>query len=169
MSHTMRDEPSLEAQPVYVRRLRPDDLERVIALDAKIVGRRRDEYFRLKLEMAMKETGVEVSLAGELDGLFTGFLIARVFYGEFGLVEPAAVLEVLGVHPDFRGRGVAHALMRQLRTNLLGLGVGTIQTEVGWGEQDLMAFFHREGFQPAARLCLDLDCARHRRAEEQAV
>lgn len=167
MSRATKDETRTGAEAVYVRRLRPDDFERVVALDARSVGRRRDEYFRLKLELAIQETGVEVSLAAELDGLFVGFLIARVYYGEFGSVEPTAVLEVLGVDPDFRGRGVAHALMRQLRTNLLALRVGTIQTEVHWNDQDLMAFFHREGFQPAARLCLDLDCEAHRRREDR--
>jgi ribosomal protein S18 acetylase RimI-like enzyme len=169
MSETACDEPTRETQAVYVRRLRPADLEPVIALDAKNVGRRRDEYFRVKLDMAMQETGVEVSLAAELDGLFGGFLIARVFYGEFGITEPAAVLEVLGVHPDFRGRGVAHALMVQLRTNLLGLGVRRIQTEVSWDDQGMMAFFQHEGFRPAARFCLDLDCEEHRRREERGA
>jgi GNAT superfamily N-acetyltransferase len=169
MSETIQGDPLLESESIYVRRLRPEDLECVVALDAKIVGRRRDEYFQLKLDMAMKETGIEVSLAGELDGLFVGFLIARVYYGEFGSIEPSAVLEVLGVNPDFRGQGVGHALICQLRTNLLGIGVGTIQTEVAWDDQLVMNFCHREGFQPAARLCLDLDCEQHRRHEELRV
>jgi len=168
VNETINDS-SLETEAVYVRRLRPDDLERVIALDASIVGRRRDGYFRVKLDMAMKETGVEVSLAAELDGLFVGFLIARVFYGEFGITEPAAVLEVLGVNPDFRARGVAHALMCQLRTNLLGLGVRKIRTEVSWDDQPMLSFFQHEGFQPAARFCLDLDCEEHRRREEAVL
>jgi ribosomal protein S18 acetylase RimI-like enzyme len=159
----------LSRDAVYVRHLRRDDLERVIALDARNVGRRRDEYFKVKLEMAMQETGIEVSLAAEVDDIFAGFLIARVFYGEFGLMEPVAVLEVLGVHPDFRHRGAGHALLRQLRTNLLGLGVGKVQTEVSWDDQQMMTFFHHAGFRPAQRLCLDLDCAEQRRLEETAV
>ena len=155
----------IDAEAVYVRRLRPEDFERVVHLDARSVGRRREEYFRIKLELAIQQTGVEVSLAAELEGLFVGFLIARVYYGEFGSLEPAAVLEVLAVDPDFRGRGVGRALVRQLRTNLLALGVGTIQTEVHWDDQPLMGFFQREGFQPAARFCLDLDCEQHRQRE----
>jgi GNAT superfamily N-acetyltransferase len=161
--------PSRELEGVLVRNLRPGDLEAVISIDAKAVGRRRDEYFKLKLEMAANETGVEVSLAAELDGAFVGFAIARVFYGEFGIAEPAAVLEVLGVHPDFRGSGVGHALLGQLTTNLLGLGVRKISTEVSWDAQRLMSFMHHEGFQPAPRLCLDLDCEAFRRREETAI
>lgn len=160
------DATNRELDQVVIRRLRPDDLESVIRIDAKLVGRRRDEYFQLKLKMAMNETGIEVSLAAELDGAFTGFLIARVFYGEFGVAEPAAVLEVVGVDPGFRGKGVGHALLFQLSTNLLGLGVRKISTEVGWDDQDMMSFLHHEGFLPAPRICLDLDCEKFRRREE---
>jgi ribosomal protein S18 acetylase RimI-like enzyme len=145
------------AGEVVVRRLRPQDLEAVIALDARVVGRRRDEFFKLKLKQALSDTGIQVSLAAEQGGVFAGFLLARVYYGEFGLIEPAAVLDTLAVRPDLRGRGVGAALIDQLRTNLLGLGLTQLQTEVGWDNLDLIAFFHHEGFRPAARLCLDLD------------
>lgn len=142
---------------VVVRNLRPSDLEAVIALDAKNVGRRRDEFFKLKLKQAMSDTGITVSLAAESDGMFVGFLLARVFYGEFGVSERVAMMDVIDVHPDFRHHHVATALLAQLQTNLLGLGIGTLRTEVGWDDHDLMAFFRHEGFVMAQRLCLDLD------------
>ena len=139
-----------------VRGRKPADLEAVIALDARNVGRRREEFFRIKLQQNLQETGIKVSLAAELDGIFAGFLLARVYYGEFGTMEPVAVLDTIGVHPDFRGRGVGHALLRQLQVNLHGLGVGTLRTEVGWDEPELLRFFQHTGFQPAPRFCLDL-------------
>jgi len=45
------------ADKIVVRGLKPEDLEPVIALDAKTVGRRRDEYFKLKLQQNLAETG----------------------------------------------------------------------------------------------------------------
>lgn len=158
---------------LVVRRLRPQDLEAVIALDSKSIGRRRDEYFKLKLKQALSDTGIEVSLAAELNGAFAGFALARVYYGEFGMMEAAAVLDTLAVRPDLRGRHVGAALISQLSTNLLGLGIPRLQTEVPWDNLDLIAFFHHEGFRPAERLCLDLDLASARlrvekRAEEEA-
>ncbi len=142
---------------VVVRGLKPEDLEPVIALDAKNTGRRRGEYFRLKLQQNLTETGVKVSLAAEIDDCFCGFLLARVYYGEFGAPEPVAVLDTLGVHPDFRRQGVGRSLMRQLCKNLEGLRVGSLRTEVSWDDPELLGFFHGQGFRPAGRLCLDLD------------
>ncbi len=148
------------AQPresVVVRSLRPEDLEAVISVDARIVGRRREEYFRVKLQQNLSDTGIKISLAAEKGGLFCGFLLARVYYGEFGTMEPVAVLDTLGVPPGFRGQGVGAALIRQLRVNLKGLGVSRLQTEVGWDDLPLLGFFHHQGFRPASRFCLDLD------------
>jgi len=146
-------------QRIVVRGLTPDDLAAVIAVDAKNVGRRREEYFRVKLQQNLAETGIKVSLAAELGGCFVGFLLARVFYGEFGMLEPVAVLETLAVNPDFQHQGAGRALMRQLSTNLAGLGVRRLQTEVGWDDQPLLRFLHAGGFRPADRLCLDLALA----------
>ena len=166
-----RDELTLENEAVYVRRLRPADLEAVISLDARVIGRRRDEYFKIKLQQALAETGIEVSLAAEVDGLFCGFLLARVFYGEFGSTEPVAVLDTIGVHPDFRRQGIGRALIDQLRKNLKALGILRLQTEVSWDDQPLLGFFHEEGFHPAPRYCLDLDLAEpaRRRPRDSAV
>ena len=152
-------EPSEERKrlDVIVRGLQPSDLERVIALDAKNTGRRREEFFRIKLQQNLAETGVKVSLAAEVDGIVVGFLLARVYYGEFGALEPAAVLDTLDVHPDFRWQGVGSALMEQLLTNLFGLGVARVRTEVDWDAPDFLRFFHRQGFRPAQRICLELE------------
>ncbi|MCA8973702.1 MAG: GNAT family N-acetyltransferase [Planctomycetes bacterium] len=151
---------------VTVRNLRPRDLDQVILLDSKITGRERTEYFKVKLAQAMSDTGVQVSLAAEVDGQFVGFLLARVYYGEFGTAEQTAVLDTIGVNPNKRGAGVGSALLRQLRQNLIGLGLRDLRTEVSWDDLELLAFFHKSGFRPAPRIGLDLDLVAARRLDE---
>ena len=151
------DEMERQNGDVVVRELRPADLEAISAIDAKLVGRRRDDYLKLKVKESLAETGIRVSLAAEVKGCFCGFLLARVYYGEFGILEPVTVLETIGVHPEFQGHGVGAALMRQLRLNLSALRVMRLRTEVAWEDMELIRFFHHEGFRPAARLSLELD------------
>ena len=147
---------------VLVRSLQSSALDAIVAIDAAGTGRRRERFLAQKLTQALRDTGIAMSLAAVLDDHVVGFVLARIYYGEFGVVEPAAVLDVLGVHPDYRGRHVAAALVDQLRTNLLGLGIRALQTEVPWSSPDLVTFFQHEGFTIAPRLCLDLDLARTR-------
>lgn len=146
---------------IVVRRLRPEDLARVVGIDAKILGRERSKYFESVLQRNLRDTGVQVSLAAERDEIFVGYLLARAWYGEFGIVEPYAVLESIGVHPDFQGCGVGAALLEQLVANLNALGLTHLRTEVEWRDRELVNFFHRAGFTPAPRLCLDLSWPSH--------
>ena len=75
------------------------------------------------MKLFVSRVALAVSLVAELDDHVVGFALARVYYGEFGVVEPAAVLDVLGVHPDYRGRRVASALIDQLRPDVAVLDI----------------------------------------------
>ena len=113
------DTMGLENETVQVRNLRPADLDKVIALDARNTGVRREEYFKLKLEQAITEVGLEISLAAEVDECFAGYLIARVYYGEFGSMERIAMLDSIGVHPDFSKRNDCRKRFSRPRPRLL--------------------------------------------------
>ena len=148
---------NLGVESVLVRCLQEDDLQDMIQVDARNLGYRREQFLKLKLEEGLEGTGITVSLAAEMDNRLAGFILAKLFYGEFGMPEQVAVLDTVGVHPDFAGMGVGKALLTQLKKNLLGLGILLIRTEVSWEAQSLLSFFQHEGFKPAARFCLDLD------------
>lgn len=145
----------LETDAVVVRTMRESDLGAVVAIDAQTSGRRRPQYFELMIQRAVKQAGFQVSLVSELEQHPVGFLIASLFYGEYGVAEPSASIDAIGVHPDYQGRHVGRALMRQLRLNLGALHITTLRTEVSWNDFELLAFFQREGFSPGPRLCLE--------------
>lgn len=146
----------LATDAVSVRLMREDDLPAVVAIDAMATGRRRPRYFELMLQRAVKLAGLQISLVAELEGVVVGYLIGSLSYGEFGVVEPEAFLDAIGVDPRYRGRHVGKALMRQLRQNLGALRIRTLRTEIAWDEFELAGFFKSEGFRPAARICLEL-------------
>ena len=146
---------TLETDAIPVRTLQESDLDAVVAIDAASSGRRRPRYFELMLERAVKHSALQVSLAAEMDGRVAGFLLATLYYGEFGVVEPTCSIEAIGVDPRYRGRHVGRALMRQLRLNAGALRISTLRTEVAWDDFELLGFFKREGFAPAGRLCLE--------------
>lgn len=149
------DDPAFQLHDILVRELRPEDLKTVVKIDELRFGRSRGEYYQRKFEEA-REATPRISLAAEVDGSVVGFMLGRLYYGEFGMPEPTAVLDSLGVHPSFAGRHVGRALMSQLIQNMSALGVDTIRTEVDWDAHDLVAFLAKQGFEPAPRLCLDL-------------
>lgn len=156
MATELTDEPGvLETDAIVVRTMREDDLDRVVTIDATASGRRRPQYFELMIQRALKDAALQVSLIAELEGAVVGFLIASLYYGEYGLVEPSASIDAIGVHPDHRGVSVGKALMRQLRLNLGALRIQTLRTEVAWHDFELLGFFKSEGFGPAERVCLE--------------
>lgn len=146
---------TLETDAVLVRTMREADLDAVVAIDAAATGRRRPRYFALMVERAVKQAELQISLIAELEGQVAGFVIGSVYYGEFGLAEPTASIDAIGVDPRFRGRHAGRALMRQMRLNLGALRIASLRTEVAWDDFELLAFFQREGFRPGSRLCLE--------------
>ena len=145
----------LDTDHIPVRRLGPDDLEAVVRIDTAGTGHTRTEFYRTKLARALEDSGIQLSLAAELDEMVVGFLIVSFYYGEFGRPETVAVVEAFGVHPEYQGRKVAKALLRQLEMNLRALGVEEVRTEVGWDQLDLLSFLAHSGFRPAPRFCLE--------------
>lgn len=152
------DQPgTLETDEVLVRSMRESDLDAVVAIDAAATGRRRPHYFERMLERTVKEADFQISLVAELDGVVAGCVIATLFYGEYGLVEPSASIDAIGVLGEYRRKKVGRAMLRQLSLNLGALRIERIRTEVSWDDFELLTFFQRAGFRPAGRLCLELD------------
>lgn len=145
----------LDTDHVLVRSLREADFDAVVAIDAASTGLRREDFFRKRIASSVADSSVHLSLAAELDAHVVGFVAVSLLYGEFGRPEPVAMLDAIGVHPDYRGRHVSSALLRQLEMNLGALRVERLRTEVGWDQQELLGFFASTGFTPALRLCLE--------------
>lgn len=144
-----------ELDGIPVRTMQNRDLDAIVAIDAVSTGRRRPAYFSQLLKRTIDSADMHISLVAEFQGRVIGFAVATLFYGEFGLMEPSASIDVIGVASDWRRKHVGAALMRQLRLNLGALRVTSVRTEVSWIDLDLLAFFHQQGFALSGRLSLE--------------
>lgn len=140
---------------IPVRTMADGDLHALIAIDRKITGRDRTAYFRQEFTASVQDSDLRVSLVAERDGAVVGFVMARVDLGEFGRIEPTAVMDTIGVDPDYRDQGIGRALMSQLLVNLATLRVESIRTEIDWHDHEIAAFLDRCGFTPAQQLCFE--------------
>jgi len=105
-------------------------------------------------ELWVERLEQEPAWVAEIDGRVCGFIMARVDFGEFGSLEPAAVVDTIGVDASSGHKGVGSALISQLMTNLVGLRVERVRTEVDWNHFGLLSFLDRMGFRPHRRLAL---------------
>ena len=142
----------VQRQRCDVRAMGPDDLGPILRIDRQITGRDRRHYIEGKLGEAMVDSGVRVSLTARLDATIVGFLMARADLGDFGRTEPVAVLDTIGVDPDYARRGVGHALVSQLFANLAALHIDQVETVVSPTDHSMHNFLTGVGFRPTQRL-----------------
>ena len=138
-----------ETAPPLVRNLRDADLEALVRIDERITGQDRSDYLRRKLDEALHESAIQVSLVAEDDGCPVGFAMARVDFGDFGQLGARASLDTIGVDPRFAGHGFAGALVAQMIENLAALHVEQLETQVAPDAFGLQRFLQRANFVPS--------------------
>jgi ribosomal protein S18 acetylase RimI-like enzyme len=132
--------------------MQPADLVDIVRIDRAITRRHRESYMRQKRGEALADSAIRVSLVARVTGLIAGFVMARTDLGDFGRTEPVAVLDTIGVHPDFARRGIGLALLSQLFANLGALQIERVETVVAPRDLALLALLYRAGFGPSQRL-----------------
>ena len=147
----------LETDAIQVRVLTMEDHAAIVRIDEQAMRRCREAYYETKIRASLETGTLHASLVAEVDDHVVGFVIARLYYGEFGHSEPVAVIDSVGVDFEYRRRKVGQALMRQLLMNLRAVGVEFVESIVDWERQELVSFLANHGFKPAPRLCLRLE------------
>jgi ribosomal protein S18 acetylase RimI-like enzyme len=140
---------------VKIRPLKIEDLESIAAIDEKVLGEKRRDYWEKKLKM-MGEKASQVSLVAEVQGKVLGFILGDVSGWEFGVPDTIGWIDTLGVDPAHQKKGLATALAQELVQRLKAIGVRTIYTLVSWNDWDLLQFFHAMGFTRGDMINLEL-------------
>ncbi|MFQ6003946.1 MAG: GNAT family N-acetyltransferase [Woeseia sp.] len=146
---------ALARDDIPSRSMCADDLPAIVKIDRKLTGSGHRAWHERKLIEALGESGIRVSLVAEQDEHVVGFAMARVDFGEFGHVEPAAVLDSIAVDPDYAHHRVGTALLSQLLANLRALHIEVIRLETDAEHFDVLSFLQRNGFSLSQRLAFD--------------
>jgi len=131
---------------VHVRAVESSDLDAIVRIDEKLSGQTRKEYWRQRLEIAALRPPW-MSLVAETDGRLVGFLFGWVSETEFGMTRPTGWVDLIGVDPPYRGRGVGHALTERFVQSGRELrAIEKVATLIDLGQADVREFFVRLGF-----------------------
>lgn len=149
----MSDESSLS--PV-IRPMGPADLDRIIEIDVKVLGKERPEYWEMKLDLVQKRPQIS-SLVAELDGRVVGFIIGGASRWEYGVPESVGWIDTIGVDPACQRKGIAKRLFEEMVKGLKKMGVDTITTFVNRRDWILLKFFKNLGFQKGDMINLEME------------
>lgn len=131
---------------VKIRPVDYRDVEDIVKIEKLTLGKVRPDYWTMKIELSEQRSPMS-SLVAEVEGKVVGFIIGDASGWEYGVPEHVGWIDTIGVHPDYRRRGIATLLFQELVKNLQKIGVDTIYTFVEWRSWDLLRFFARMGFE----------------------
>jgi len=138
-----------------VRKMTQKDLDDVVAIDTKVLGKSRWDYWLMKMTLAEQRLPI-ASLVAEEDGKVVGFILGDASGYEYDVPENIGWIDTIGVDPAYQKRGIAQMLMKEMVANLKKVGVDTVYTLVSWPDWDLLKFFHACGFQKGPLINLEL-------------
>ena len=76
----------MESKIPVIRTMSAKDLDRIVQIDTKVLGKSRSEYWEMKLELVEKRSPM-ASLVAEMDGEVVGFIIGDASGWEYGVSE----------------------------------------------------------------------------------
>ncbi len=138
-----------------IRAMTSKDLDRIVEIDSKVLGKSRPEYWEMKLELVEKRSPI-ASLVAEVDGKVAGFIIGDASGWEYGVPENIGWIDTIGVDPDVQRKGVARELFGEMVTNLKKVGVAKIYTFADWRDWGLLQFLDAMGFERGDMINLEL-------------
>ncbi len=131
---------------MIVRNLQKGDLPAIVDMEERQTGVARPHYWEKRIEMSEAIRPHWASLVAEIDNRVVGFILGRAGELEFGLPGTVAWIEMIGVDPVFRRRGVAQELVKTFTESAEDHGIRTVFTLVTSNQNEMQHFFSRLGF-----------------------
>jgi GNAT superfamily N-acetyltransferase/biotin operon repressor len=146
---------------IRIRHLARTDVDAVLDIVINIGRAEASEeeearvYLRETIERHIERNEPLMNLGAELDGKLVGFVIGEIRAWEFGQREKTGWIKVLGVEPEYQGKGVGKKLGETLLGNFKASGITRVRTLVNWYEGDLLSYFRTLGFDVHNMIALE--------------
>lgn len=131
---------------IFVRTPCKEDLPAIVDIEERNTGVSRQDYWKKRMELSESIRPHWASLVAQADNRVVGFMFGRAGEMEFGLPGTVAWIEIVGVHPAYRGRGVGAALLEQFAASAEEHGIETVFTLVSPANAEIRQFFLKQGF-----------------------
>jgi ribosomal protein S18 acetylase RimI-like enzyme len=128
-----------------IRTLTTGDLDAIVEIDRKVLGKPRQDYWKKKIEHPNSRYPLSC-LVAEIEGKVVGVIVGEVSGWEFGIPDTIGWITTIGVDPNYQHRGIARRLSEEFVKNLKTIGVTIVYTLVNWNDWDLLTFFRGMGF-----------------------
>ncbi|NNF83628.1 MAG: GNAT family N-acetyltransferase [Deltaproteobacteria bacterium] len=138
---------------VTVRRMRTQDSEDVLRIDEKITGTPNEAQWESRIidQMTRNPLGC---LVAEAKGEVVGFIFGEIRGWEFAIPK-SGWIEIVGVDPEYHGKGVARVLIEKLHVYFQNHNVERVMTMVNWNDPGLVSFFRAVGFERSEFIILE--------------
>ena len=145
------------SRELAIRPVRRGDLDAVIAIDARVTGIEKRDYWR-GVYRRYGETaapGVQF-LVAQADGEVVGFVIGEVRDWEFG-APPCGWVFAIDVRPDARLAGVGTRLLEAICASFRRAGVRKVRTMLARDNTLILSFFRSQGMMAGPFIPLEMD------------
>ncbi len=159
------NDPATEDSPrgrPTIRRATGGDMDHVVALDAKVTGNAKPEYWQDIFERyATRRLDERFFLIAENNSdpqgkAVLGYVVGEVRGWEFGS-EPCGWIFAFSVEPDTREQGIGEQLFQAMVDAFKSVGIGTMRTMVSRKNNLSMAFFRSEGMVAGPYIQLEMN------------
>jgi len=141
---------------LHIRNLRREDKASIIHIDSLSTGYTRDQYFDRKFRRFFGEDApILLALVAESGRKVIGFIMGEINTGEYGISQPVASVDTIGIDSKFRHTGVGKALLEEFCSVAAKAGIQTMTTLVSEDWPEVITFFKTHNFKPVRMVALE--------------
>lgn len=140
-----------------LRSLYPEDLNRVSEIESTLADSPRRFFLEKRLEAASAIPENFITCAAVDGKKLAGYGFARILEGEFGSRSVMAVLDTVGVAPEYQGRGVGKMILSGIERRMKNRNIFTLLTQTLWSRHSMIRFFASTGFSLASGQLIERD------------